>query len=182
MPNDSSYQGRSLCFPTLQRPEPQQRKRREWLPVAAATLSVSAASEAAPAKSPIHVVATPKRVEMERQLRERAGLADESDKSRRNRRCALVVPHGGRGSRGRHAPPKDVLDRHIGEGFCCSLQHRRRGGASVGGQQREPIEQQVMRARRPGRLRKGPDGAADLQEVTLPRDGPAWTAANQAVR
>ena len=104
----------------------------------------------------------PQGVEIEWQLREGARLAHESDKSRRNRQIALLIPHGGRGSRGRYTPPKEFLVRHIGKGFCCSLQGWRRGGKSLGTQHSQAIEKHVMRARRPIRLRKGSDGATDL--------------------
>jgi hypothetical protein len=67
----------------------------KWLPVAAAMLSASAASAAAPAKSPDPCSCDAKRVQIERQFRERAGLADDFDKPQRDRQKALLVPHGG---------------------------------------------------------------------------------------
>ena len=74
------YRRGGLGFPPLQCPEPQQGVGRECgLPVAAATVSTSEMSDAAPAKSPIHGTCHAQLGEVERQLRKRAGVADELD-------------------------------------------------------------------------------------------------------
>src|SRR3954451_12494326 len=104
---------------------------------------------------------------MERQLRERTGLTDESDKSRGDGQQALLVPHGGGGGAGSYAPPKDLLIRHSREQFCRSLQDRGRGGESVCGQQSEAIKKHMVRTRRACRLRNGQDGSADLPGITF---------------
>ena len=155
-----------LGFPALQCREPQQRRRARWrLPVAAATLSVSAMSEAAPAKSPIHAVAMPRLREVERQLRERAGVADELGPVWRRCACMPSMSHSeGAGGRGHPAPPQDVLHGDVGERFRCPLQRRSRGGVSLGDQQREAVEQQVEGTRVARQRRERLHGAADLQE------------------
>ena len=62
--------------------------------------------------------------------------------------------------------------RDVGERFRCSLQRRSRGGVSVGGQQGEPVEQQVEGTRSARRRGERLDGAADLQQ-----DAPSRAAA-----
>ena len=102
--------------------------------------------------------------EVERQLRERAGVADELDLSRGDRAHALVVPHGVAGGVGHPAPAQDVLDRDVrrapslraasvGAAAACPSVISRRGRRAAG---RADAERR--------RRREGLDGAADLQE------------------
>ena len=86
---------------------------------------------------------------------------------------AVVVPDGVAGRRGHPAPPQDVLHRDVGERCRCPLQHRSRGGVSVGGQQGEPVEQQVEGTRSTRPRRERPDGAADLQQDAPSRELPS---------
>ena len=46
-----------------------------------------------------------------------------------------------------------------------ALQHRRRGCASVGENQREAVQQQIARTRRLRRLRRGPHGPGDVEQT-----------------
>jgi hypothetical protein len=99
-----------------------------------------------------------------RQRRKRAGVADELDLSNVDREPCLEVPYGGAGAGCHPPPPQDIFHRDVGERLHCSLERRRRGGASVGGQQSEAVEQQVDGAQSGRRRRKGPDRATDLDE------------------
>ena len=80
------------------------------LPVAAATLSLSAASEAAPGRSPIHVLHNANCQRWRGSCATAPALAHELDVSRRDRVKALDVPHQAARERGHPAPPQDVLD------------------------------------------------------------------------
>ena len=113
------------------------------------------------------------RGEVERQLRKRAGIADELDLPRGDRMRAVIVPDGVAGRRGHPAPAQDILHRDVGERCRCPLQHRSRGGVSVGGQQGEPVEQQVEGTRSTRPRRERPDGAADLQQDAPSRGLPS---------
>ncbi len=134
------------------------------LPVAAATLSLSAASDAAPGEVAGPRAAQRQLPEVERELRHRAGVAHELDVSRRDRVEALDVPHQRAGERRHPAPPQDVLEGNAGERVSGALQGRGGGGVAVGDQQREPVEQQVERQRGTSRRRERLDGAADLEQ------------------
>jgi hypothetical protein len=101
---------------------------------------------------------------VERQLRDRAGIADELNLSRGDGARAVVVPHGVAGRRGHPAPAQDVLHRDVGERFRNSLQRRSRCGVSVGGQLGKPVEQQVDGVRSTRASREGLDRAAYLEE------------------
>ena len=117
---------------------------------------------------------------MERQLREHAGVANELDLSGRDRAHTLVVPYRGAGSDRRPTPPQRVLHWHFKERFGCSLQSRRSGGVSLGGQLSHAVKQQLE-----GPL-GSPDGggsartARQISRMTSPC--PAMLAAPQAVR
>jgi hypothetical protein len=74
------------------------------LPIAAATLSASVM------RGGTREVADPgncyaQHREVDRQLRKRAGITNESDMPRRDRKHALVVPHSGAGAWSQPAPP-----------------------------------------------------------------------------
>ena len=152
-------------LPALAVPGASARRRARWrLPVTAATLSVSAMTDAVPAKSPIHGSVRPK---LEREVgscHERAGVAGKLDVSHGDGVHGLEVPYEEAGGRRDPAPPQDVLDGDVGDRSRCSLQGRSRGGGSVGSQQGDPVEHQVEGTRITRRQREGPDGAADLQE------------------
>ena len=168
----------------LQCPEPQQRVGRDAAPGRRRHAVGSPRRARRRRRSrPIHARRHAQRVEVERQLRKRAGVADELDLSRRDRDACPRSPTRRAGGRGHPAPAQDVLYRHVGERFRCSLQRRRRGGASVGGQQREPVEQQVERRRGDpaagGRARTARQ--ISTEDARSPRC-PAVTAAPQAVR
>ena len=140
------------------------------LPVAAATLSVSAISAAAPAKSPIHALA---RANAERWT----GSCASAPASRASWTCRAEIARTPSASHTRALasaaiqPQRRTSSTGIsGERFGCPLQRRSRGGASVGDQQREAVEQQVERARRTRRRREGPGGAGDLRGHSRRRD------------
>ena len=77
---------------------------------------------------------------------------------------ALEVPHERACDRGHPAPPQDVLHGDIDERLRCGLQHRSGDRVSLGGQQREAVEQEVEGTRTTPRRREGLDSAADLQQ------------------
>ena len=150
------------------------------LPVAAATLSLSAMSEAAPAKSPIHALIA-QCGEVDRQLRKRAGVANEPDLSRGDRAHGLVVPHGGARARGRPAPPQDILDGDVGERLrCCCKVGVAAARPSVVSRARPSSSTSRGRgaARSGGRART----ARQISDEDVSSAGPAKIAAPQAVR
>ena len=144
------------------------------LPVAAATLSVSAMTDAVPAKSPIHGSVRPK---LEREVGSctsapasraswtcRTAMACKASKSQtRELADAAIQPHRRTSSTGMSATA-----------FAARCKGRSRGGGSVGSQQGDPVEHQVEGTRITRGQRECPDGAADLQEdvpygdLTLP--------------
>ena len=86
---------------------------------------------------------------------------------------AVIVPDGVAGRRGHPAPSQDLLHRNVGKRCRCPLQHRSRGGVPVGGQQGEPVEQQVERTRSTRSRRERQNGSADLQQNAPSRRMPS---------
>ena len=126
-------------------------------------LSLSAMSRPAPGE-----VAPPRslerqRLEVDRQLSERARVADEPGLSLVDR-DRVVVPHRGSHAADLPAPPHDVLDRQLQDVVRRALEDGHRGRVSVGDQQGEALEHQVewMRVRRQRRERA--HRTADLEK------------------
>src|SRR4029453_1613994 len=111
-----------------------------------------------------------KREDMKRQLRERAGVADDLKISPRDREGALVVPHGATGGRGRPSPSPDVFRRDARELRGCALQDGGRGDVSFGRQQNQAVKQEAERPRSPRRPRQGLDSATDLTHAVPLRE------------
>ena len=101
--------------------------------------------------------------EVEREVRERAGVTDELDVPSRDVAHALDVPHETARLGRDPAPLHHVIDRDVGELLRCPPQGRSRGNVPLGRQQREAVEQQVDGAGIAIRGRERLDGAADLQ-------------------
>jgi hypothetical protein len=110
--------------------------------------------------------------QVDRQLRQCAGVADEPDVPRARRVPPLLVPHGDAGGLGHPAPAQQVLHGQVGERLRGSLQRRNGGGVPAGGEQSQPVEQQVKRTYRARPRRERPGGAADLAEHVASLDGP----------
>ena len=109
----------------------------------------------------------------------RSAAASSAPASRASWTCRAQIArrpsssHSGAGGRGQPAPPEDVLhgDVALAKALRCLPQRRRRGGASVGDQQRQAVEQQVERARMRLARREGPGGAGDLRAGRPRRPG-----------
>ena len=145
------------------------------LPIAAATVSISR-DERCGTREVAHPRACYAQLgKVERQLRERAGVADELNLPDGDRVHALEVPNERACDRGHPAPPQDVLHGDIDERLRCGLQHRSGDGVSLGGQQREAVEQEVEGTRTTPRRREGLDGAADLQQYAAFGEMPRHT-------
>ena len=115
-----------------------------WLPVTAATVSLSAMSRRAPARSPFHALVQRQRAEIDRQLRERTGVSNDLGLARVDRARAVGVPRHVAGHRGYPPPPQDVLLGHLRERVRRPLQDRYRDGASVGVHPCEPFQQEAL--------------------------------------
>ena len=112
----------------------------------------------------------------QRQLGERADVADELDLAGGDRVKTLVVPDRAAGPGGHPAPAQDLLDRDAGEHLRCSLEGRRGGGVPIGDQQGQALEGEIERARAIRRGRQRQHRAADLQQhvpvAVVPRVAP----------
>ena len=156
-----------LCFPALKGPEHQQGVGRDGAP-GCRRHAVGLGDDGGGSREVAHPGECYAQLgEVERQLCERAGVADKLDLPRGDRMQTIEIPQRRGGDHGHPAPPQDVLDRNAGELLRCTLHRRGRGSVSVCDQQSEAIEQQVEGARSTWR-RKGLDGAADLLQ-----DGPS---------
>ncbi len=162
--NHARDQRGRLGFPPLQGPEPQRGTRHVAAP-GCRHHAVDLRDE----RGGTRQVADPRPCQgqggqVDGQLREGAGVADELQRSRGDRQHALVVPHGEAGRRGHPAPAKGVLRRDLEKRFRCLLQSRSPGGASLDGQQSKPVEQQVEWTGRSRRRGEGPGGARYLTD------------------
>jgi len=131
--NHARDQRGRLGFPPLQGPEPQNGTRHEAAP-GCRHHAVDLRDE----RGGTREIADPHPCQgqggqVDGQLRERAGVADELELSRGDRQHGLVVPHGVGGRRGHPPPAKDVLHRDLEKRFRCLAQRRSRGGASLDG-------------------------------------------------
>ena len=132
-----------------------------------------------PAKSPVHGLTMPIWREVDRQLRQRAGVADELDLPHGDRIQAVEVPHHGGG-----AVAIQPHRRTSSTGMLVSTSAARcKVAAAAAGpsvvSSGKAVEQQIQRTRITRRRREGLDGAADLQEDIPPRKGPRRPAAPQ---
>ena len=134
------------------------------LPVAAATLWLSATIAEAPMKSPVLAVATPS-AERGRQLPKCARIAQQLDVSHEGRALQLLVPDRAAGGHRRPAPTHHVLDGQVCGRRGCTLEDRDRRGWSIDRHPADAVEEELERSSRLGhgnRSDSGADVEADL--------------------
>ncbi len=109
------------------------------------------------------------RAQQERQPLQRAGLPGEPELPGQHRAPRVVVPQRAGGALSQPAPAKFLPrgDVRAGEGVNGLPQGGGRGGRPVGDHQRQAVQDQVDRPRRPGLVRReGAGGAGDLEQIT----------------
>jgi hypothetical protein len=113
-------------------------------------------------------------VDADREDSQRAGLARKLNPPRRNGKARLVIPHH-HGCGGREPPPaKNLLGRDAGAGEACRrpFEDGRRRGAPVAERPREPLEQEIRRARGTGPAQRGQSFARDVVQAARARQPP----------